>query len=125
MRDAIEIQRGVFLDHRTTKGHLPKAEVVRERFDPTTFLAQAGLGRRIVSVKARGVFFSQGDSADSVFYLQKGRAKLTVVSKTGKEATITLFAAGSFVGEESVAGCGWQLPLQSPPVPHSGSTDLK
>ena len=47
--------------------------------------------------------FVQGDVADSVFYLQKGRAKLTVVSNTGKEATITLLAPGEFVGEEAVA----------------------
>jgi CRP-like cAMP-binding protein len=50
------------------------------------------------------VFFSQGSPADAVFYLQKGRAKLTVVSKTGKEATITLIATGSFIGEEAVSG---------------------
>jgi CRP/FNR family transcriptional regulator, cyclic AMP receptor protein len=48
-------------------------------------------------------FFSQGDPADSVFYLQKGRAKVTVVSPAGKEATITLLSAGDFVGEEALA----------------------
>ena len=71
-------------------------------FNAATFLAHAGLGRKIVQIKAKGAFFSQGDPADSVFYIQKGRAKLTVVSKTGKEATITLLAVGDFVGEESV-----------------------
>ena len=77
-------------------------------FDPAVFLASAGLGRRIVQLKAKGVFFSQGGIADAVFYIQKGRAKLTVVSKAGKEATITLLSAGDFIGEESiasVAGC--------------------
>ena len=73
-------------------------------FDPAAFLAHAGLGRRIVQLKAKEVFFSQGSSADSIFYLQKGRAKLTVVSMAGKEATITLLNAGEFVGEECVAG---------------------
>lgn len=72
-------------------------------FDPAAFLANAGLGRRIVELKPRDVFFSQGDPADSVFYLQKGRAKVTVVSKVGKEATITLLSAGDFVGEEALA----------------------
>ena len=72
-------------------------------FDPAVFLANAGLGRKIIQVKPKCVFFSQGDPADSVFYLQKGRAKLTVVSKTGKEATITLLSAGDFTGEESIA----------------------
>jgi CRP/FNR family transcriptional regulator, cyclic AMP receptor protein len=73
-------------------------------FDPAIFLAHAGLGRRIVQLKANEAFFSQGSSADAIFYLQKGRAKLTVVSMAGKEATITLLNAGEFVGEECVAG---------------------
>jgi CRP/FNR family transcriptional regulator, cyclic AMP receptor protein len=73
-------------------------------FDPSAFLSHAGLGRRIVRINAKRHFFTQGSPADCVFYLQSGRAKLTVVSKNGKEATITLFAAGDFVGEESLAG---------------------
>ena len=72
-------------------------------FDPAAFLANAGLGRRIVELQPKEAFFSQGDAADSVFYLQKGRAKVTVVSKVGKEATITLLAADDFVGEEALA----------------------
>jgi CRP/FNR family cyclic AMP-dependent transcriptional regulator len=72
-------------------------------FDVETFLATAGLGRRIVRVQAKHAFFSQGDPADSIFYLQDGRARLTVVSAGGKEATLTLLAAGDFVGEESMA----------------------
>jgi CRP-like cAMP-binding protein len=72
-------------------------------FDPGVFLANAGLGRRIIEVKPKETFFCQGDPADSVFYLQRGRAKLTVVSLSGKEATITLLSAGDFVGEESLA----------------------
>jgi CRP-like cAMP-binding protein len=55
-------------------------------------------------MKAREAFFSQGSEADSIFYLLKGRAKLTVVSAAGKEATITLLTVGDFVGEESIAG---------------------
>ncbi len=73
-------------------------------FDAAIFLANAGLGRRVVLVTAKQSFFSQGGPADSIFYLQKGRAKLTVVSKAGKEATITLLAEGDFVGEEAIAG---------------------
>jgi len=79
------------------------AELKHTKFDPAAFLANAGLGRRIVQIKANRAFFSQGNAADSIFYLQKGRAKLTVVSKTGKEATIALLSAGDFVGEESMA----------------------
>jgi len=73
-------------------------------FDPATFLAKAGLGRRVVRLKCRESFFLQGSPADCVYYLQSGRAKLTVVSKNGKEATITMLSAGEFVGEESIAG---------------------
>jgi CRP-like cAMP-binding protein len=72
-------------------------------FDPAVFLAHAGLGRRIVELKEEDHFFSQGDPAESVFYLRHGRAKLTVVSQTGKEATITLLGAGDFVGEGALA----------------------
>ena len=75
-------------------------------FDVAIFLSSAGLGRKIVQSKPKQAFFSQGDAADSVFYLQKGRAKLTVVLKSGKEATITLCSAGDFVGEESLATLG-------------------
>ena len=72
-------------------------------FDLAAFLAKSGVGRRIVHLKAKEAFFSQGSTADCVFYLQKGRARLTVVSSTGKEATITLLSVGEFVGEESIA----------------------
>jgi CRP-like cAMP-binding protein len=80
------------------------AEQENDTFDPTAFLAHPGLGRRIVQLKPREAFFSQGSAADAIFYLQKGRAKLTVVSNAGKEATITLLSAGDFIGEESIAG---------------------
>ena len=82
------------------------AELKQDGFDPADFLTKAGLGRRIVQLEPKEVFFSQDSLADSIFYLQKGRAKLTVVSQNGKEATITLLAAGDFVGEESLASVG-------------------
>jgi CRP/FNR family transcriptional regulator, cyclic AMP receptor protein len=72
-------------------------------FDPAIFLANAGVGRKLVRLKARETFFSQADDANCIFYLQTGRVKLTVVSERGKEATITLLSAGDFVGEESIA----------------------
>ena len=78
-------------------------ELEKPRFDVVAFLASAGLGRRILQLAPKEAFFSQGDPADSVFYLQKGRAKVTVVSPAGKEATITLLSAGDFVGEEALA----------------------
>jgi CRP-like cAMP-binding protein len=72
-------------------------------FSTAAFLANAGLGRRIIQLAPQETFFCQGDSADSVFYLQRGRAKVTVVSTTGKEATITLVNAGEFLGEGALA----------------------
>lgn len=78
-------------------------ETEKSRFDAGGFLASAGLGRRIVELEPRQAFFSQGDPADSVFYIQKGRAKITVVSTAGKEATVTLLVPHDFVGEEALA----------------------
>jgi CRP-like cAMP-binding protein len=75
-------------------------------FDLAIFLEQAGVGRQLVHLYPKQTFFSQGDSADSIFYLRTGRAKLTVVSQNGKEATIALLLAGEFIGEESLASVG-------------------
>jgi CRP-like cAMP-binding protein len=79
------------------------ADVAAPKFNPAAYLAQSGMGRNQVHLQPREVFFSQGSPADCVFYLQSGRAKLTVVSERGKEATITMLAAGDFIGEESIA----------------------
>jgi CRP/FNR family transcriptional regulator, cyclic AMP receptor protein len=73
-------------------------------FNTDTYLATAGPGRKIIHLKAKQVFSSQGDPADCLFYLRVGRAKLTIVSKGGKEATVTLLAPGDFFGEECMAG---------------------
>jgi CRP-like cAMP-binding protein len=78
-------------------------ELEKPGFDTAVFLASAGLGRRIIQLAPKEAFFSQGDPADSIFYLQNGRAQVTVVSAAGKEATITLLSAGDFVGEEALA----------------------
>ena len=81
-------------------------KVNREPFDTAAFLAAEGPRRRISNYTAKQIFFSQGSPANSVFYLQTGRAKLTVIAKNGKEATVTLLAAGDFFGEEAIAGAG-------------------
>jgi CRP/FNR family transcriptional regulator, cyclic AMP receptor protein len=78
-------------------------ELEKPGFDTAAFLANAGLGRRIIRLAPKDPFFSQGDPADAIFYLQTGRAKVMVVSAAGKEAVITLLAAGDFVGEEALA----------------------
>ncbi len=80
------------------------ADLKAKGFAPAEILLRAGLAKNAVQLKARRAFFRQGDLADCVFYLQSGRAKLTVVSKDGKEATIALLAIGDFVGEEAIAG---------------------
>jgi CRP-like cAMP-binding protein len=76
----------------------------KTEFDPARYLAAAGVARKTIQVKAKHVFFSQGGHANTIFYLESGRAKLTVVSKRGKEATVTMLTAGDFIGEESLAG---------------------
>jgi len=81
-------------------------EFLRKTFDPATYLKTDGIGRRLVQCKSKQSLFVQGGIADSVFYIHSGRARLTVVSNKGKEATITLLTTGDFVGEESIANIG-------------------
>ena len=73
-------------------------------FDPNTFLAMIGDVRKMLAVPKKQTIFTQGDEANAVFYVQKGKVKLTVVSKTGKEATIGILSEGNFFGEGSLAG---------------------
>jgi len=73
-------------------------------FDPEVFLAQVGKGRTLADYKKNHRIFSQGDSADAIFYIQKGKIKLTVVSKQGKEAVIAILGANDFFGEGCLAG---------------------
>jgi CRP/FNR family cyclic AMP-dependent transcriptional regulator len=73
-------------------------------FDPQHFLASIGDGRKIVEFQKKQTIFAQGAPTDAVFYIQKGKVKLTVVSKTGKEATIGVLVEGSFFGEGGLAG---------------------
>jgi CRP-like cAMP-binding protein len=76
----------------------------KREFDPNTFLATIGDGRKMLAVKKRQLIFAQGDGADAIFYLQKGKVRLTVVSHVGKEATIGIVSEGNFFGEGSLAG---------------------
>ena len=72
-------------------------------FDPKAFLAQTGLGRTILQYPKNKVIFAQGDPSDAVFYIQTGRAKLSVLSARGREATIALLGEGDFMGEGCIA----------------------
>src|SRR6266496_193287 len=76
---------------------------IRE-FNPNTFLASIGEGRESLTIAKKQGIFTQGDAADAVFYIQKGKVRLTVVSKIGKEATIGILSERNFCGEGSLAG---------------------
>ena len=80
------------------------AAKTKREFDPITFLATIGEGRKSVTVAKKQGIFTQGDAADAIFYIQKGTVRLTVVSKIGKQATIAMLSEGSFFGEGSLAG---------------------
>jgi CRP-like cAMP-binding protein len=73
-------------------------------FNVQAFLAQVGDGKTIVSCRKNHILFSQGDAADSVFYILEGRVSLTVVSKRGKEAIIAILEPASFFGEACLTG---------------------
>ena len=76
----------------------------KRQFDPATFLATIGQGRKSLVVPKKRIIFAQGDRADAVFYIQKGKVKLTVVSKSGREATLGILNQGNFFGEGALAG---------------------
>src|SRR3954466_3906164 len=86
----------------------PMARIVatkkKSTFNPAHFLETIGNGRKNLLVSKKAVIFSQGDPADAVFYIQKGRVRLTVVSKNGREATIGMLGEANFFGEGALAG---------------------
>ena len=73
-------------------------------FNPRTFLATIGEGRQNLTFARKQGIFAQGDAADAVFYIQKGKVRLSVVSKAGREATIGILTDGDFFGEGALAG---------------------
>jgi len=76
----------------------------RDAFDPKAFLAKVGAGKVMLEPKAGQSLFEQGDTADTVFYIQKGRVKLTVLSEQGKEAVVAILESGQFFGESCLNG---------------------
>jgi CRP/FNR family cyclic AMP-dependent transcriptional regulator len=74
------------------------------RFDPAAFLSTIGEGRKSRAVSKKERIFSQGDTADAVFYIQEGTVRITVVSPSGKEATTGIFEEGNFIGEGCLVG---------------------
>jgi CRP-like cAMP-binding protein len=78
---------------------------VKRPFDVEAFLHSAGVGgRRSVSYQPADVIFSQGDRADSIFYIQEGAVRLSVLSSAGKEAIVAVLGPGDFFGERALAG---------------------
>lgn len=77
---------------------------VTPRFDLNLFLAEAGKGRTQADYRKNRNIFSQGDAADAIFYIQKGKVKLTAVSSQGKQAVVAILGAGDFFGEGCLAG---------------------
>jgi CRP-like cAMP-binding protein len=76
----------------------------KNNFDVKAFLAHIGQGRKIVRVRKKSRVYAQGDACDAVFYLKKGKIKLTVISKAGKEATIAILNPTDFFGKGCLAG---------------------
>jgi CRP/FNR family cyclic AMP-dependent transcriptional regulator len=85
-------------------GSLASTKTKNRDFNPMTFLATIGDGRRNLTFVKNQAIFAQGDAADAVFYIQKGKVKLTVVSPTGREATLGLLGTEYFFGEGALAG---------------------
>jgi CRP/FNR family cyclic AMP-dependent transcriptional regulator len=79
-------------------------EVSKLAFDPKTFFTKVGAGKTILEFRKNQIIFAQGEVADTVFYIQKGRVKLTVISEQGKEAVVAILEAGQFFGEGCLNG---------------------
>ena len=73
-------------------------------FNPHTFLATIGKGRDLVSFEKKSTIFAQGDATDGLFFIQDGKVQLSVVSESGKEATLGILSEGDFFGEGGLAG---------------------
>src|ERR1700681_1169707 len=82
----------------------PMGKPANDEFDAKVFLAKVGAGKTILEFHKNQNVFEQGDIADSVFYLQKGRVKLTVLSEQGKEAVVAILEPGQFFGEGCLNG---------------------
>jgi CRP/FNR family cyclic AMP-dependent transcriptional regulator len=80
------------------------AKPVKDMFDPKTFLAKVGAGKAILQLQKNQHVFEQGDVADTVFCIQRGKIKLTVMSEQGKEAVVAILGPGQFFGEGCMNG---------------------
>jgi CRP/FNR family transcriptional regulator, cyclic AMP receptor protein len=101
-----EVAEGLRLLNRLTpvRGLLMENEGKPPPFDPKVFLARGGGARSISQYRSNQTIFSQGDPADSVFYIHDGKVKLAVISEQGKEAVIAILGTDQFLGEGCLAG---------------------
>ena len=76
----------------------------KDMFDPKNFLAKVGTGKQVLEFHKNQHVFEQGDVADTVFYIQKGNVKVTVMSEQGKEAVVGIVGPGQFFGEGCMNG---------------------
>jgi CRP/FNR family cyclic AMP-dependent transcriptional regulator len=93
---------GEVYNHHSMRSTGPSKKI--RGFNPDIFLATIGNGRKMLAFEKKQTIFTQGERADSVYYVQKGKVRLTVVSKTGREATLGLLGSGNFFGEGALAG---------------------
>jgi CRP/FNR family transcriptional regulator, cyclic AMP receptor protein len=89
---------------RPIKGNSDRNPAGTLPFDPAVFLATAAVGRDISKHSKKGVIFAQGDDANAVFYIKKGKVKVAVMSEQGKEAVVALLGPNEFVGEGCLLG---------------------
>jgi CRP/FNR family transcriptional regulator, cyclic AMP receptor protein len=89
------------------------SNVPKAVFDPKAFLATVGAGRTVTSWNKGQVIFSQGDPADALFFIQKGKVKVTTLSKQGKEAVVAILGEGDFFGEGCLAGQRLRISTQT------------
>jgi CRP/FNR family cyclic AMP-dependent transcriptional regulator len=82
----------------------PPIEALKGVFDPRAFLSRSEAGKTVEKYAKHAKIFSQGDVADAVFFIQKGKVKITVLSEHGKEAVVGIFSAGQFFGEACLEG---------------------
>jgi CRP-like cAMP-binding protein len=89
---------------KLTKKVVSRATADAPLFDPAKFLATVAVGRDVYTYSKKQIIFAQGDDADAVFYIKKGKVKVAVVSKQGKEAVVALLGPNEFVGEGCLIG---------------------
>jgi CRP-like cAMP-binding protein len=110
------ITGGLSIDRAMDMLDIPQPSAIGSSFrsfNPKSFLAKIGEGRSIGKYRKEQIVFSQGDPADAVFYIQKGKVKITVVSEQGKEAVVAILGANEFFGEGCLAGQVQRIAFQN------------